>query len=473
MTYEKLDCRNFKTINNIMHNFFLNKGNLCNVKMMYHGSEIEKTRSDFTNTFNYYRFMFQNFVYHFTDNQVNKNVDYVYDKKKFKNFCKFADNFDEIKFSDWLLNDDGLFPIKNIIIDNCCKEKNEYFILTKLLHSILICLDKITNTITFSIKTINSDYETIMKKFTEILNNDLDLFKYNKCKIYISKIYKNNGLHKIEINKSVYNEKDNSLKILLIKNYRLKNQYDAIYTLWPNLAFKDITFSLNILINGGFTNLDNKIFSSKKTPDINNLIVNVCNLRSSFKYAFFRTVEFCGDDKIIIKYFGVIIELVLDFYKYRIWMCAIYEYIKQNAIFKCNDQMHDAQISKFFDALKNILMIDFNAGYNYSLVKNLKTQLISVGVSEPKLYRIETTYNFLYKNLEIVLENLLELGCNIKMVDDRQVCVDIEYAAPMIKPYKTNLDVIDEMYMSETWRQLTKFTIKDLKTFCSMNLYSI
>ncbi|KAM0685118.1 hypothetical protein COBT_003673 [Conglomerata obtusa] len=396
---------NEEDINNlayVINELFITENN-TNIKMMYHATKNKKQDTTFCHMHDYYRAKYQQFQYHFINDQIAKNKSETYDIVNNTETFNFADKYDASCFTKFFSNNDIFFSHKNLIIDNCCKTKHEYHFLSKLLNCCLLYLDQIKSTFIFSIKNNNSDRETLIQKITDIFNEKLSFIKDEDCDVYISKIHVEKDLHKIKVNKLEQDKKENRLKIIDMPCYVKKPQFDSIYTLWPYSIFADIKFYTNGLIKNGFINQDSKLFKSDNITDINNLTITISDWSCIYKYMFFRTIEFCENNRVILKYFGVTNERVTRDEKFMVYMCATYEYIKEDMIFKCYKQTNVNQIPKFFEKIKTVCMKNANEGCNYFLDKS---NPIKINLRPFIFTFIELQFNSLHNKLNTIFNKL-------------------------------------------------------------------
>ncbi|KAM0686773.1 hypothetical protein COBT_001998, partial [Conglomerata obtusa] len=404
---------------NILEAFFLNENN-SDIKVLYHTTK-KKENSEINRYVNrYFRFIYQNFQNHFTNNKPNKNEKYTYKKKKNEHICDFADKYDASYFSSFLIRNNDELGHKNVIIDNCCKERHEYLILRKLLQCILIYSNIFENTLIFSIKNKKSDPETLIQKLSKIIDKNLDIFNEDNFKTYIAEIHKDNGIHQYRVNELKHDVKENCLKLNVLPYYKHNKDNDLICTLWPYSMFADMKISINKYVNVHFFNIDKKSFYSLQKVDINNLIIEVSNLNCSFEYAFFRTTEFCENEKIILKYFGVIIEQEDEIKNYKIWICSTYEYTKKNNIFICYNRKNVHQINCFFETLKNVHLINSNDEYEYLLIASDFHYRFTEHMTYYRIDFILLYHNTFFEILEKYFTGLDASGCKISITDDRQ-----------------------------------------------------
>ncbi|KAM0688380.1 hypothetical protein COBT_000365 [Conglomerata obtusa] len=222
---------------------------------------------------------------------------------------------------------------KNVVVDICCDQKDDFCILSKLWNCNLLHSDKITNSLTLSMRSDIENKDTNINEIIGLIKDNIDMRNQQNFNIFISEINIIGRKHKIQVKKLCYDEEKTCFKFKLLKELKVDRKFDFIYTLWPYSIDSEMLIDYNKHEINEYKNLDTKLFRCEKNNDINNIKITLSNVFGCYEYAFVRMIE-KDEDKLVVRYIGMYRELGKRF---KIWICEEYNFAMDGITYvSCN-----------------------------------------------------------------------------------------------------------------------------------------
>lgn len=436
------------------------------LKIMYYALENLENNVTREKVHIYYRSIFQQFCYYFNYN--SKSFD-IFCTKNMNNqkICEFEETFDMKVFSEFIVN---RFMNKSVIIDSCCKTKEDFQFLLRLYQCVIVYLKKIKNSITLLIKSdVNSKEMKIMNLYKFIYNN-LDSLYEGDLEIYLSEIKNCNGIYKTQVKKIVYDSESICMRFQLLKEFLIEDRGDFFHTLWPYSINLDMSIAYNEHDINQYKNLDTKLFDCKDDDDICNLSITLSNIFNSWEYTFVRKIDVEGDNTLIIRYIGL--YRYLRWEKNITWVCVEYNYVKKDQTYLCDKLDKNNVINDFFKSLESLLMQNSNCQFVYPRENKYLYDEVDFKTDFYASFSSLKSKVSIYERLNSMFNQLKEKNWSIEIIDRRDINLRYSENRPHFLFYEPALNVVDRFRTSGIWKEWKTDPTNNFRKYFLKMLYA-
>ncbi|KAM0686576.1 hypothetical protein COBT_002199, partial [Conglomerata obtusa] len=470
ITYKSLNNEILKGIVKICDELNINDESISNTNVMYYALENIENNYHYKDVFIHYQTLIQKFVCFCIYNLISSDLFHT-NNSNINKTCEFAKTFDINTFTDFFDKKHENYGNKSVFVDNCCKTKEDFLFFSRLYQSITVHLNRITNSITLLIKSDVNNKETKIMNLHELIYNNLDSFNQVGLEIYVSEINAFDDEYKIQVKKMVIDVEPKCTIFSSLVEPLSKEQNDFIYTLYPYSIDSDMSISYNQHEINKYKNLDTKLFDCDGGDDICNLRITLSNLFGSYEYLFVRMVEFIDENKLVVRYIGLYIDITEN-KKNEIWMCVEYIYVKQGKNYERRKIGDSNQIKNFFCMLESILMQNINSSTAYILIKHMGVNGTFINKNICAKFRVLKSDIMIYERLDRMFTKMIENEWKIEIINNRFDSLNYTKTFPNYKFYAPTLNVVDRSKTSQMWEEWPNIKIDNRKKSCIQILFA-